>query len=324
MNNVSISFFYFLWNCKLSCSDVKIYPNSLIILNLHFCNLHFLQMNLFYFLEFLENEFPSNYALKDDKIGIQIHSGNLEVDQLLIAYEITPEVIIEALQNKIDTILTFHPLIFSPLQTITQDERVGRLTTLLIRNKITVISLHTRFDVYPQGTSYMFAKALELDEIKPLFPINENQKYGMGACGKFGLGVKIQDLLSKIHNITQAPIRFSRSKKELIKKVAIIGGSGTSFLSSVMNESYDAFITADISYHNFHIADNVFNLIDAGHYETESFIVSTLFNLLKSKLNESEISLIKSGTLTNPVYYYPNTDVIRKNQENFILNKLGE
>ncbi len=281
-------------------------------------------MNLFYFLEFLENEFPSKLAMKDDKVGIQIHSGNLEVDQVLIAYEITPEVIIEALQNKVDTILTFHPLIFSPLQTITQDERVGRLTTLLIRNKISVISLHTRFDVYPKGTSYIFAKALELSEIKPLFPNIENENYGMGASGKYTKNVTIQELLGKIHNITNAPIRFSKSKKDYIKSVAIIGGSGTSFLHSVMNESYDAFITADVSYHNFHIADNVFNLIDAGHYETESFIVSALFDVLNNKLNNTEINFVKSRTLTNPVYYYPNTEQIRQNQENFIINKLGE
>ena len=281
-------------------------------------------MNLFYFLEFLENEFPSKLALKDDKIGIQIHSGSLEVDQVLIAYEITPDVITEALQNNVDTILTFHPLIFSPLQTITQDERVGRLTTLLIRNKISVISLHTRFDVYPQGTSYLFAKALELSDIKPLFRDLENVNYGMGASGKYTKNISVQDLLSKIYKITNAPIRFSKSKKNYIKSVAIIGGSGTSFLQSVMKESYDAFITADISYHNFHIANNVFHLIDAGHYETESFIVSALYDLLNSKLSDAEINFVQSKTLTNPVYYYPNTEQIRQNQENFIINKLGE
>ncbi len=66
-------------------------------------------MNLFYFLDYLDNLFPSEFALKDDRIGLQIHSGNIEIENLLIAYEITPEVVAEAVGNKCDTILVFHP-----------------------------------------------------------------------------------------------------------------------------------------------------------------------------------------------------------------------
>lgn len=277
-------------------------------------------MNFFYFLDYLDNLFPSDFALKDDRIGLQIHSGNIEIENLLIAYEITPEVVAEAVGNKSDTILVFHPLIYQPLKEIKQSERVGRLTTLLLKNNISVICLHTRFDVFPNGTSFLFANELGLENCK-IFdknPINNN--YGMGCWGNYSKEIKIDVFLDRVYKICNSPIRFSIGKTNKIKNVGIIGGSGSNYLAKAIEMNLDAFITADISYHNFHIAKNRIVLVDAGHFETEQFIVPSLTKIIKQNLNNEFNSIIGSKVVTNPVNYFPGTQEYLESQTKFVNN----
>ena len=262
-------------------------------------------MNLNFVLEFLENQFPSKYALPGDKLGMQVHSGKGEIENLLICYEVTPEIIGEALWNKADTILAFHPLIYSPLQSITQDDRVGKLVSLLILHKISLISLHTRFDVYENGTSYLFAKELDLQINEFLIPNADNDKFGMGIVGNFADELPLNKFIEKVHSVTKNPIRYTKGKKDKIKKVGIVGGSGTSFLDVALAYELDAMITGDVTYHTFHAVKGKMTLVDPGHYETERFIVPALFKLLQEKLGNEFIGLIESKIETNPISYFP-------------------
>ncbi|OGU59071.1 MAG: Nif3-like dinuclear metal center hexameric protein [Ignavibacteria bacterium GWF2_33_9] len=262
-------------------------------------------MNLNFFLEFLENQFPSKYALPGDRIGLQVHSGKGEIENLLICHEVTPEIIGEALWNKSDTILAFHPLIYSPLQRITQEDRVGKLVSLLILHKVSLISLHTRFDVYENGTSSLFAKELDLQIEKFLIPNTENEKFGMGIIGNFAEGLLFDKFIEKVHSVTKNPLRYTKGKKDKIKKIGIVGGSGTSFLDEALANELDAMITSDATYHTFHSVKGNMALVDPGHYETEQFIVPALYKLLKEKLANEFIGLVESKISTNPISYFP-------------------
>lgn len=262
-------------------------------------------MNLNYFLEFLENHFPSKYAIPGDRIGLQVHSGKSEIENLLICYEITPEVIGEALWNKADTILTFHPLIYSPLTQINQDDRVGHLVSLLILHKISLISLHTRFDVYEYGTSFLFAKELGLKSQKFLAPNIENEKFGMGIIGKFDEPLNTEDFLQKIYNITKSPIKYTLGANKSVQNIGIVGGSGTSFINFALAEKLDALITADATYHTYHSVKGKLTLVDAGHYETEKFIVPALSKFLAENLKDEFLGLVQSKIVTNPISHFP-------------------
>lgn len=280
-------------------------------------------MNLFYFLDYLDNLFPSEFALKDDRIGLQIHSGIIEVENLLIAYEITPEVVAEAVGNKCDTILVFHPLIYQPLREIKQSERVGRLTTLLLKNNISLISLHTRFDVVSNGTSFLFGKELGLENCRILDTNSLNPEFGMGCWGNFPTNIDVDEFLEKVYKITNSPIRFSIGKSDKVKSVGIVGGSGSGYIPKAMELNLDAFITADVSYHNYHTTKNKLVLVDAGHYETEQFIVPSLTKIITNDKSSEFNSIIPSRTVTNPVFYYPETKDYANKQTKFV-NKINK
>ena len=68
----------------------------------------------------------------------------------------------------------------------------------------------------------------------------------------------------------------------------------------------DAFITADVHYHTFHEANKKILLIDAGHYETEIFVLGELQKKISQKLLDERIKIFKIKRTTNPIEFYNN------------------
>ena len=110
-------------------------------------------MELSKLINTLELEFPPNTAWENDSIGLQIKSCKSQIENVFVTLELNIEALEEAIDNSADLIITFHPLIFSPLSQIDTDERVGQLVTEIIKSEINLFSIHTNFDSHPKGTS---------------------------------------------------------------------------------------------------------------------------------------------------------------------------
>ncbi len=105
-----------------------------------------------------------------DAVGLQVgFAKDVELTKALVAYEITDEVVAEAMEVGANLIISYHPLIFPNVSSITDATRTGGLLTKLIKNDIALYVVHTAFDANPQfGTSRLMADALGLANIKPL------------------------------------------------------------------------------------------------------------------------------------------------------------
>ncbi len=254
------------------------------------------------FIEQIQNLFPLDSALKDDVVGLQVNTKNPELENVLVAYEINKQVIEEAITNKASLIICYHPLIFRPLQKLDFSERVSDLVSDLIRNDIALYCLHTCYDCNEKGSNYLLAQKLGLEN--PEF-IEKNDKYegkGFGIIANTNKKIDLNVLVQKCEEIFCSPIRFNEiGLNKEISRIAIIAGSGMSYYSKVESLKADAFITADVKYHDFHMADGKLNLIDPGHYEMEQFIVSGIYEILND-LN-LQVNIKKSNTYTNPVRY---------------------
>ena len=85
----------------------------------------------------------------------------------------------------------------------------------------------------------------------------------MGCTGEFDQPISESDFLNLISSAFDARgISYSKLTGRPVKKVALCGGSGASFLSNAIGSGADAFVTADIKYHNFFDADNMILLVD--------------------------------------------------------------
>lgn len=116
----------------------------------------------------LESWAPKELAFEGDNVGLQIGSPNKKIRKVLVALDVTDEVIAEAGRKKTDIIVTHHPLLFHPLRSVNTGNRVGRLVTALIRKEIALYSAHTNLDFTSGGVSHLLAKRLGLKDVHVL------------------------------------------------------------------------------------------------------------------------------------------------------------
>jgi dinuclear metal center YbgI/SA1388 family protein len=268
----------------------------------------------------IDKYFPFDTAVNGDRIGLQIQTEEQVVNGILFTLEITDNVIEECIFNNFNTIVSFHPLIYSKLANISLNERVGRLCSKLIKKSINLISIHTTFDAYEYGTSKILSDLLELDYRTFLVPDKIKSNCGMGVISVPTNKITTLELVSKVSEVCYSPVRYCGNDDLELKKIAIVGGSGTSFIPDVIANHCDCFITADATYHQFHSAKDNFTLIDVGHYEMEQFVPNGIAKALNDFLMANKISFIVSNVLTNPINYYPKNNFLNK-QKNYLNNK---
>ncbi len=138
-------------------------------------------------------------------------------------------------------------------------------------------------------------------EITPLE--NKNQNIGMGMIGEFEKPMEALNFLNTVKTkMNTECIRHSALPNKPIKRVAVLGGSGSFAIQAAKASGADAFITADLKYHDFFMAENNILLADIGHYESEQFTKNLLVAYLTKKI--TNFAVVLSNTNTNPVKYF--------------------
>ena len=97
-------------------------------------------------------------------------------------------------------------------------------------------------------------------------------------------------------------IRHSAFTHKKIKKVAVLGGSGSFAIQAALQAGADAFITADLKYHQFYEAEGKLLLADIGHFESERYTKNYIVDYLKEKI--TNFAVVLSEENTNPVQYF--------------------
>jgi dinuclear metal center YbgI/SA1388 family protein len=224
-----------------------------------------------------------------DNCGWQVEPGVLqEPARVLVCLTPTLAVMEEALllRNKgtaVNLIFAHHPLIFTPAKSLRAGDAIGEMVRLAFINKIGIYTAHTNFDQVEDGTADVLAQILELKETVPIVPTQNG--LGYGRVGTITPPVILDKLLATIQTRLAAPnLIFSptASLEQNIEKVAVLGGSGASFISAVAKTGATAYLTSDCKFHQFQESrDRNVILIDAGHYATERPACLSLVQKLK-------------------------------------------
>ena len=132
---------------------------------------------------------------------------------------------------------------------------------------------------------------------------NELQSIGMGMIGHLTEELTGNDFLKLLKaKFKTGGIRHSEIGNNTIKKVAVLGGSGAFAIGAAKAQGADAFVTADLKYHDYYQAENSILLCDIGHYESERFTKKIIADYLKEKI--STFAIILSEENTNPINYF--------------------
>lgn len=122
----------------------------------------------------LEAWAPPGSAQSYDNVGLQVGDASRTVQAAVIALDLTPAVIDEAIRLKADLIVTHHPLLFRPLKQLTPASWQGALALRLAEAGIALYSIHTNLDAAPAGVSFALAETLGLIDVRFLEPLEES------------------------------------------------------------------------------------------------------------------------------------------------------
>lgn len=120
-------------------------------------------------LKKINHEIPLNTAENWDNVGLLIGDEETKVTGIMTALDCTLDVILEAKEKNVNTIICHHPLIFGGIKSVVQSG-YGAVIRSLIKHDIQLIALHTNLDAHPQGVSAMIAEKLVLNDVEILLP----------------------------------------------------------------------------------------------------------------------------------------------------------
>ena len=116
----------------------------------------------------LEKLAPLGLAEPGDNCGLLVGDRRARVKRVLVALELTEPVLIEASVGGYDTVLTHHPLLFSPLASLVESRPRERVVRELIRGRMNLLAHHTNLDSAERGLAAIAADALDLENVVPL------------------------------------------------------------------------------------------------------------------------------------------------------------
>ncbi|MBW7674991.1 Nif3-like dinuclear metal center hexameric protein [Chryseobacterium chendengshani] len=132
---------------------------------------------------------------------------------------------------------------------------------------------------------------------------NENQYSGLGMYGEFEIEMDEKEFLGFVkEKFNVSIIKHSDLNQKKIKRVGVLGGSGASGIKSALSKKCDAYLTGDLKYHDYFLAESKMLICDIGHYESEQLVSQQLFEILSQKF--STFAILKSSEKTNPVNYF--------------------
>ncbi len=227
---------------------------------------------------------PFERAMSFDNAGLLCGSLTDSVSGVLLSLDITPTVISQAAEMKANLIVSHHPVIFSPLRRL----EPGSTPWMLVRQGIGAVCAHTNLDVADTGVNLALADAIGLADSQPFCPEDPEM---FGRCGTVTPVFSEQFSRLVKQRLRSNHLRFTVGRGQ-IRRVVVAGGAGGELWSRALSEGFDALVTGEAKYHQFLEADAAgFSLIEAGHFATETPVLSLLARTLSAAFPDLPISL---------------------------------
>ncbi|MBR6781013.1 MAG: Nif3-like dinuclear metal center hexameric protein [Clostridia bacterium] len=231
---------------------------------------------------------PFSDQMTFDNAGLLIGDKNAEFSKALLALDITPDVVAEAVDKGCELIISHHPVIFTPIKKCLSDS----VPYLLAKSGLTAVCAHTNFDKAVGGVNDVLCNVLGVD-CKGIEQTNP----------EYRIGVLSQPMTAKCFaklasERLQTPVRITCPCKT-VKTIAVCGGAGSDYYEESFARGADLLLTGEVKHHEFLAADALgFSLAAAGHYETEVIAMPVLAEKLRVVFPQSEFIV---SELQNPV-----------------------
>ncbi|MGN0298720.1 MAG: Nif3-like dinuclear metal center hexameric protein [Lachnospiraceae bacterium] len=240
----------------------------------------------------LQNLAPESWQCKWDNSGLLVGSGKRDVKKIFVTVDVTEEVIEKAISEECDMIVSHHPMIFSGVKRISDEDFDGKKVLKLAENGIVLYAMHTNFDKSDRGMGMAAAERLHLEHRAPLGDIEEKivddgyeVTIGVGAKGVLQEPMPLRKFCERLKGVFSIDslhvFAGSAAMDTMISYVALCPGSGADGIEDAIKAGADVYVTGDIKHHTgLDAAERGLIVIDCGHYQMEWIFIDVVSQYL--------------------------------------------
>lgn len=227
---------------------------------------------------------PFETAEAFDNVGLLIGRGDQTVSKILVALDVTLDVVKEAVELGAELILSHHPLLFRARKNLVEEDPEAKILCEMIRNHLSLISAHTNLDKTEWSGSACCGRLLGLSNLR-----KEDEFLFLG---DFEAPLPARELRNKISDLLSVDARLYGDDGKMISTLAIAGGAYDEGWIHAAHMGAQALLTGEVRHHNaLSAAMSDFVLIDGGHYATEVPLVDNLVSYLQNCLNDVQYNV---------------------------------
>ena len=207
-------------------------------------------MNCKNIIDRLEKIAPVSFAEDWDNVGLLVGSRKKEVKKIMVALDATDAVVAEAAKQQVDMLITHHPMIFSSMKKVNDEDFIGRRIISLIKHDISYYAMHTNCDVCIMNDVAADKIGLQPTDILEEIGEDNGKSIGIGKVGTLPETMSVQQLAAKVKEAFQiSEVRVTGDLQKQVSHVAISTGAGKSMMKLALKKGAQVFITGDMDHH---------------------------------------------------------------------------
>lgn len=213
--------------------------------------------------------------------GLQIE-GRENISKIAFAVSATRESIEQAVEWGADAMIVHHGLFWKFHGPRTLTGAFAKRVMPLVRSEINLFGYHLPLDAHIDlGNAAAIGEMLGLNNTEAFA---ERKGAPLGIKGSFDPAISPQDLKAKLEGLLNHSVIHSGPSANAIQSIGIITGGANSEWIEAQKDGLDAYLTGEISEHDWHEAkEGGIHFFAGGHNATERFGVQKIMEKLKEK-----------------------------------------
>ena len=242
-------------------------------------------------MQVIEAAYPKSAALDFDNVGLLAGRAEKEVSRVYLALDATDKVIDRAVLAGADMLITHHPLIFSPLKRVTDEDFISKRVVKLIQNDISYYAMHTNYDVLGMAALSEKILGIKNTQVLDVTMSGDGGEEGIGRIGDLEKTMTLEECCVYVkHRLKLGSLKVFGDMDKKVSRLAISPGSGKTAVAPAIAKGADVLVTGDIGHHDgLDAVEQGLSVIDAGHYGTEYIFIDDMKQFLEDKLPVLEI-----------------------------------
>ncbi len=187
-----------------------------------------------------------------DNVGLLAGDERAPVRRALLCIDLMPDVVDEAIAEKVELVVSYHPPIFRPVSRLLGHSRgMDAGVHRCIARGIAIYSPHTALDVAREGTNDVLAALCGARGTVPLEPRADDPNIGFGRVGQLSRPCKLKTLAQRLTRAAGAGcVAIVGDPKSVVRRALVAVGAAGSLPLSIELGPGDVIVTGEIRHHD--------------------------------------------------------------------------